>query len=107
MTVNKKVGFLQEQGKDGSVSDSLIRLGSLIMLFVTIAYLAVSIWQYYRTLNYLIELVKQKAIDPNTLAVFMTALTVVDITVFGILISMAFFPKLIQKYAENGLLKKG
>lgn len=102
----KKVGFLEEVNAGGQVMNSYMRMGSFIMLFVAIGYLAVSVWHFYSLQSKILSMIEAGTITSSTLAVFNTSNVLVDITVFVVLITMAFFPKLIQKYAENGMFKK-
>ncbi len=47
----KKVGFLEEVNANGQIMNSYMRMGSFIMLFVAIGYLAVSVWHFYSLQN--------------------------------------------------------
>lgn len=97
------IGFHQELQPDGKIANSWMRKWESIFGIVTVLYFAVSCYSFLSLRAKLVYALLDKVISEQTYNSVMLTLTLVDITVFVMLLVATFAPKVVQKFAEMKL----
>lgn len=108
-TTEKKprVGYNDELMPDGTVTRSNIRKNSNIALWTAVIYLGVSIATNLWFWKKIFKLAESKIISESVFQMMVTQFSGVDLVVFGLLLTAAFAPKAVQKFAEMQNFKRG